>query len=41
VSAPVSAVLKVRHGFVEEIGIGDRSLTRTPAAQQTFLTSFE
>jgi hypothetical protein len=36
-----TAVLKVRHGIVEEIGIGERQLTRGRRAQRTFLTSFE
>jgi hypothetical protein len=36
-----TAVLKVRQGVVQEIGIGDRSLTRTRAAQFVFMTSFE
>jgi hypothetical protein len=35
-----TAVLKARDGIVQEIGIGDRSLTQTRAAQRTFLTSF-
>jgi 6-phosphogluconolactonase (cycloisomerase 2 family) len=35
-----TAVLKVRHGIVEEIGIGANSLTKTRTAQRTFLTSF-
>ncbi len=35
-----TAVLKVRHGIVEEIGIGDKRLTRTRKAQRAFLTSF-
>jgi lysozyme len=35
-----TAVLKVRHGIVEEVGIGDRSLTQGHRAQVTFLKSF-
>jgi hypothetical protein len=35
-----TAVLKVRHGIVQEIGIGNKPLTQTRAAQRTFLTSF-
>jgi hypothetical protein len=35
-----TAVLKVRHGVVEEIGIGDKSLTKTTKADKTFLKSF-
>jgi hypothetical protein len=36
-----TAVLKVRHGMVEEIGIGDRALTpRSRRADREFLTSF-
>lgn len=35
-----TAVLKVRHGIVQEIGIGDRALTSGRTAQRTFLTSF-
>jgi hypothetical protein len=41
--APVgsaTAVLKVRHGLVEEIGIGRRSLTTGRSAGRAFLTSF-
>jgi hypothetical protein len=34
-------VLKVRHGIVQEIGIGDKLLTEGRSAQRTFLTSFE
>ncbi len=37
----VEAVLKVRGGIVEEIGICERALMKTRAAQRTFLTSFE
>jgi predicted outer membrane repeat protein len=35
-----TAVLKVRHGVVEEIGIGDKRLTQTRKAARAFLTSF-
>jgi DNA-binding beta-propeller fold protein YncE len=35
-----TAVLKVRHGVVEEIGIGETSLTHGRTAQRAFLTSF-
>ena len=35
-----TAVLKVRRGTVEEIGIGDRQLTRTRKADRSFLRSF-
>ena len=35
-----TAVLKVRRGVVEEIGIGDRSLTRGRRAARIFLASF-
>ena len=35
-----TAVLKVRHGVIEEIGIGDKSLTGTHAAQLNFFKSF-
>jgi isoquinoline 1-oxidoreductase subunit alpha len=35
-----TTVLKVRHHVVEEIGIGERSLTRTHAEQVAFLKSF-
>ncbi len=41
--APVpgaTAVLKVRDGVVQEIGIAVSALTRTHKAQRTFLTSF-
>jgi hypothetical protein len=38
----VTAVFKVRHGVVEEIGIADRALTDgSRARQRTFLTSFD
>jgi hypothetical protein len=35
-----TGVLKVRGGIVEEIGIGDKSLTKGHRAQTAFLTSF-
>jgi hypothetical protein len=35
-----TAVFKVRHGIIEEIGIGDKALTRGHKAQVAFLTSF-
>ena len=35
-----TGVLKVRGGIVEEIGIGDESLTKDHRAQTTFLNSF-
>ena len=35
-----TAVLKVRHGIVEEIGIGDKQITQGHKAQLTFLKSF-
>jgi len=35
-----TAVLKVRHGIVEEVGIANAELTRTRTAQRTFITSF-
>jgi hypothetical protein len=35
-----TAVLKVRHGVVEEIGVGDRQLTRSRKADRRFLRSF-
>jgi hypothetical protein len=34
------AVLKVRHGIVEEIGIGDKALNQDRKAQSNFLKSF-
>jgi hypothetical protein len=38
----VTAVLKVRHGIVEEIGIADRALTDgSRTHQRSFLTSFD
>jgi hypothetical protein len=36
-----TAVLKVRGGIVQEIGIGDKRLTRTRSAQFVFMTSFD
>jgi hypothetical protein len=36
-----TGVLKVRHGIVEEIGIGDKQLTQGHQAQVVFLNSFE
>ncbi len=36
----VTAVLKVRGGIVEEIGIGNKQITKGRKAQRTFLTSF-
>ena len=41
--APVrgaTAILKVRHGIVQELGIAEAALTLTRSAQRTFLTSF-
>jgi len=35
-----TAVLKVRHGIVEEIGIGDKQITQGHKAQLAFLKSF-
>ncbi len=35
-----TAVLKVRAGIVQEIGIANKRLTKTRSAQRTFLTSF-
>jgi hypothetical protein len=35
-----SAILKVRHGLVEEIGLAENQLTKSRATQRTFLTSF-
>ncbi len=35
-----TAVFKVRDGIIEEIGIADRSLTKTTTADRTFLKSF-
>jgi hypothetical protein len=36
-----TAVLKIRHGIVQEIGIGDPALTKTRQAEHNFITSFE
>jgi hypothetical protein len=36
-----TAVLKVRHGLVQEIGIADKALTRTRKAQRTLMSSFD
>jgi hypothetical protein len=36
-----TAVLKVRHGLVEEIGIADKALTGTHKADRTLMTSFD
>jgi hypothetical protein len=35
-----TAILKARHGIVEEIAIADKVLTRRRSAQRTFLTSY-
>jgi hypothetical protein len=35
-----TAILKVRHGLVEEIGLAEQQLTKSRTAQRTFLTSF-
>jgi hypothetical protein len=35
-----TAVLKIRHGIIEEIGIGDKRLTQGHKAQHAFLSSF-
>ena len=40
-AGPATAVLKVRHGIVEEVGIGDSALTNTKGAQRTFINSFK
>jgi hypothetical protein len=37
----VTAVLKVRRGVVEEIGIAERALTSTRKQQSAFMRSFE
>ena len=37
---PVTAILKVRGGIVQEIGIADKQLTHGARAQRLFLTSF-
>ena len=39
-AGPSTAVLKVRHRIVEEIGIADKSLTKSHKAQRRFLRSF-
>ena len=39
-AGPVTAVLKVRGGVVQEIGIAGKQLTKTRTAQRTLLTSF-
>jgi hypothetical protein len=36
-----TAILKARHGIVEEIGIADKQLTHGRTAQRAFLTSFQ
>jgi hypothetical protein len=35
-----TAVLKVRQGIVQEVGIANPKLTKSRAAQRTFITSF-
>jgi hypothetical protein len=35
-----TAIIKVRHGTVAEIGTANRRLTRARAQQRTFITSF-
>ena len=35
-----NGVLKVRHGIVSEVGIANRQLTTTPAAQLNLLRNF-
>jgi len=35
-----TAVLKVRHGTVQEVGIADAQLTKGRKAQLTFMRSF-
>jgi dienelactone hydrolase len=40
-NGPSTAVLKVRHGIVEEIGIGDRALLHGHKADLVFLESFD
>jgi hypothetical protein len=37
---PSTAVLKVRHQIVQEIGIADKALTKSHKAQRRFLRSF-
>jgi hypothetical protein len=39
-AGPATAVLKVRGGIVQEIGIANRQLTKSRSAQRTFLSSF-
>lgn len=39
-NGPSNALLKVRHGIVEEIGIADKALTRSRHAQLAFAKSF-
>ena len=39
-AGPVTAVLEVRGGVVQEIGIAGKQLTKTRTAQRTLLTSF-
>ncbi len=39
-AGPATAVLKVRGGIVQEIGIASKQLTKSRRAQRTFLTSF-
>ena len=39
-AGPVTAVLKVRGGIVQEVGIATRQLTRTAKADRALLTSF-
>jgi len=39
-NGPSTAVLKVRHGIVEEIGIAVKQLTRGRSAELRFLESF-
>ncbi len=39
-AGPATAVLKVRNGIVQEIGIANKQLTKSRSAQRTFLTSF-
>lgn len=38
--SPTTAVLKVRHGIVQEIGIAGKSLTNNRKAQRKLLRSF-
>jgi alpha-tubulin suppressor-like RCC1 family protein len=39
-AGPVTAVLKVRHGVIQEIGIADKRFTATRAMRLIFMTSF-